>query len=172
MELIKHVNKTPKKIKISMMMKIRETMKNSFFKKWPSIRQIYVSVKTKQQIPYFFAYFKILPSRQILVLKTSRGRPLKILFDRPGYVPIWRPGDVLKWRPGDVLIWRSRDVPGRWIRDVPQRTDLESAQTWMSKLFFFYQGRNLYLNFLNFSFKTPVYWEPSKTSKMEHFLQN
>ena len=156
MELIKHVNKTPKKIKISMMMKIRETMKNSFFKKWPSIRQIYVSVKTKQQIPYFFAYFKILPSRQILVLKTSRGRPpwtspgrpLKILFDRPGYVPIWRPGDVLKWRPGDVLIWRSRDVPGRLIRDVPRTfsgrplEDLESTQTWMSKFFF------------NFSFRT------------------
>ena len=34
---------------------------------------------------------------------TSPGRPLKILFDRPG----------------DVLIWRSRDVPGRLIRDVP-----------------------------------------------------
>ena len=25
---------------------------------------------------------------------TSPGRPLKILFDRPGEVPIWRPGDV------------------------------------------------------------------------------
>ena len=33
MELIKNINKTPKKIKISMMMKIRETMKNSFFEK-------------------------------------------------------------------------------------------------------------------------------------------
>ena len=112
MELIKNINKTPKKIKISMMMKIRETMKNSFFEKWPSIGQIYVSRKTKQQIPYFFPYFKILPSRQILVPKMSRGRPsptspgrpLKILFDRPGYVPIWHPGDVLNWRPGDVLI--------------------------------------------------------------------
>ena len=28
---------------------------------------------------------------------TSPWRPLKILFDRPGNVPIWRPGDVLKW---------------------------------------------------------------------------
>ena len=60
------------------------------------------------------------PSRQILVLGTSRGRPPptspgsppKILFDRPGDVPIWRPGDILKWRPGDALVWRSRDVPG------------------------------------------------------------
>ena len=80
------------------------------------------------------------PSRQILVPRTSRGRPpptspgrpLKILFDRPG----------------DVLIWRSRDVPGRLIRDVPRTfsgstlEDLESTQTWMSKIF------------LNFSFKT------------------
>ena len=76
-------------------------------------------------------------------LPTSRRRTPKILFDRPGDVPIWssgdvpiwrpgdapiwrpgdvpiwRPRDVLKWRPGDVLIWRSRDVPGRLIRDVP-----------------------------------------------------
>ena len=68
------------------------------------------------------------PSWQILVPRTSRGRPpptfpgrpLKILFDRHGDVPIWRPGDVLKWHPVDVLIWRSRDVPGRLIRDVPR----------------------------------------------------
>ena len=63
---------------------------------------------------------------------TSPGRPLKILFDRPG----------------DVLIWRSRDVPGRLIRDVPRTfsgrplVDLESTQTWISKIFF------------NFSFRT------------------
>ena len=96
------------------------------------------------------------PNWQILVPRTSRGRPppmspgrpLKILFDRPGDVPIWRPGNVLKWRPGDVLIWCSRDVPGRLIRDVPRTfsgrplEDLESTQTWMSKIF------------LNFSFRT------------------
>ena len=29
----------------------------------------------------------------------SPGRPLKILMDRPGDVPIWRPGDVPIWRP-------------------------------------------------------------------------
>ena len=84
---------------------------------------------------------------------TSAGRPLKILFDRPGDVPIWCPGDVPKWRPrdvlewrsGDVLIWRSRDVLGRLIRDVPRtspREYLENTQTWMSKIFF------------NFSFRT------------------
>ena len=89
-----------------------------------------------------------LPSPQILVPRTSWGRPLKILFDSPADVPIWRPRDVLKWRPGDVLIWRSRDVPGRLIRDVPRTfsgrplEDLESTQTWMSKFFF------------NFSFRT------------------
>ena len=104
------------------------------------------------------------PSRQILVPRTSRGRPpptspgrpLKILFDRPGDVPVWRPGDVpiwhpgdvLKWRPGDVLIWRPRDVPGSLIRDDPRTfsgrrlEDLESTQTWMSKIF------------LDFSFRT------------------
>ena len=81
------------------------------------------------------------PSRQILVPRTSRGRPpptspgrpLKILFDRPGDVPIWR--------PRDVLIWPSRDVPGRLIRDVPRTfsgrplEELESTQTWMTKFF-------------------------------------
>ena len=41
---------------------------------------------------------------------TSAGRPLKILFDRPGDAPIWRPWDVLIWRPGDVLKWPPADV--------------------------------------------------------------
>ena len=91
---------------------------------------------------------EVIPSRKILVPRTSRerppptspGRPLKILFDRPGDVPIWHPGAFLRWRPEDVLIWRSRDVPRR----SPGRPleDLESTQTWMSKLF------------LNFSFRT------------------
>ena len=104
----------------------------------------------------FTYWHMVTPSRQILVPRTSLGRPpptspgrpLKILFDRPGNVPIWHPGDVLKWRPGDVLIWRSRDVPGRLIRDVPRTfsgrplEDLQSTQTWMSKFFF------------NFSFRT------------------
>ena len=96
-------------------------------------------------------------SQQMLVPRTSRGLPpstspghsLKILFDRPGDVSVWRPGDVLiwypgdilMWRQGDVLIWRSRDVPGKLIRNVPRTfsgrpvEDLESTQTWMSKLF-------------------------------------
>ena len=59
---------------------------------------------------------------------TFPGRPLKILFDHSGDVPIWRPwdvliwspGDVLGWSPGDVVIWRSRDAPGRLIWDVPR----------------------------------------------------
>ena len=41
--LIKHLRKP----KMSMMMEISETMKNSFSKKWFSIRQIYVSVKIR-----------------------------------------------------------------------------------------------------------------------------
>ena len=82
------------------------------------------------------------PSRKILVPRTSPGRLLKILFDHPGGVPICPPGYVLKWRPGDVKIWRSMDVPWRLIRDVPRTfsgrplEDLESTQTWMSKIFF------------------------------------
>ena len=92
---------------------------------------------------YIYTYlFLCTPSRQILVLRTSRGRlpptspgrPLKILFDRPGDVPIWRLGDVLKRRPEDVLIWRSRDVP-RTFSGRPLE-DLQGTQTWMSPIFF------------------------------------
>ena len=135
-----------------------------------------------------------LPSRKILVPRTSRGRPrptspgrpLKILFDRPGVVSIWRPrdvpiwclGDVLKWHPGDVLIWRSRDVPGRLIWDVsrtiPGRPleDLQSTQTWMSNFFLTFLSELIRLTKSKSISTLKVYWEPSKTSKMEHFLQN
>ena len=79
---------------------------------------------------------------------TSPGRPLKILFDRPGDVLIWRPGNVLIWRPGDVLIWRSRDVPGRLIRDVLRTVKYVPLRTF----------RVLKLGclkfFFNFSFRT------------------
>ena len=83
-------------------------------------------------------------------MSPSPGRPLKILFDCPGDVPIWHPGDVsiwrsedaLKWCPGDALIWRSRHIPGRLIRDVPRTfsgrslEDLQCTQTWMYQQFF------------------------------------
>ena len=132
-------------------------------------------------------------SRQILIPMTSRGRPpptsprgpLNILFDRPGDFPIWRPGDapiwlpgdVLKWRPGDALIWRLRDVLGSLIRAVSRTfsvrplEDLQSTQTWMSKIFFNFSFRTYTIDHKSIS-TLKVYWEPSKTSKMENFLQN
>ena len=46
-----------------MMMEISKWDNEKFvFKKWLSIRQIYVSVKIRQRIAYFVAYFKILGS--------------------------------------------------------------------------------------------------------------
>ena len=125
----------------------------------------------------------MLPSRQISVPRTSRGRlpptspgrSLKIPFDRPGDVPIWRPGDVLKWRPGDVLIWRSRDVPGRLLRDVPRAfsgrllENFENTQTWMPNTFL---SELIRLTKSKSISKLKVYWEHSKTSKMVHFLEN
>ena len=94
------------------------------------------------KLDFWMRLIAYLPSRHILVPRTSRGRPpptspgrpLKILFDRPG--------DVLKLCAGDILIWHSRDVPGRLIRDVPRKfsgrplEDLESTQTCMPKFFF------------------------------------
>ena len=96
------------------------------------------------------------PNRQILVPRTSRGRPrptypgcpLKILFHHPGDVSIWCYGDVLKWRLGDTLIWCSGDAPGRLIRNVPRTfsgrplEDLQSTRTWMSQIFFNFSFRN------------------------------
>ena len=133
-----------------------------------------------QKITNFLHLSEKLLSQQILVPRTSRqrppptspGRPLKILFDHPGDVPIWL--------RGDVLIWRSRDVPGRLFRDVPRKfsghplEDLQSTQTWMSQNFFWLFFQNLFdWPNLSKSISTlKVYWEPSQTSKMEHFLWN
>ena len=112
--------------------------------------------------------------------QTLPGRPLKILFDHPEDVPIWRRRDVWKWLPGDVLIWRSRDVPGRFIRDVPRMfsrrplEDLRSTQTRMSQNLFelFFQNLFDWPNLSKSISTMKVYWEPSETSMMEHFLQN
>ena len=123
-------------------------------KKATNLRKMYLLSKIHKR------HFNAPPSRQILVLRTprgrapptSQGRSLKILFD-PRDVTIWRPGDVPIWRPGDVLIWRSRDVPGRLIWDVPRTfkgrplEDLESTQTWVSKFFkLFFQNLFYWLN--------------------------
>ena len=111
--------------------------------------QAYNILKILESVAMVITYW-LRPSRQILVPRTSLGRPpptslgrpLKILFDGPRDVLIWRPGDGLKWRPGDFLIRLSRDVPGRLIRDVSRTfsgrllEDLESTRTWISKLFF------------------------------------
>ena len=129
-------------------------------------------------VAFWGNFWIYLPSWQILVTRTfqgcptptSPGRPLKILFDHPGDIPIWRPGDILKWRPGDVLIWRSRDVPGRLICDVPRTFSGRPLEDHFLKFFF----QNLFDRpNLSKSISTlKVYWEPSENSKMEHFLQN
>ena len=128
---------------------------------------------------FFFSCKSVPPGRQMFVPRTSRGRPLKILFDppkdllirRPWDVPIWRPEDVLKWLLRDVLIWRSRDVRERLIRDFSYRTFrilkngcLKSLLTFLSELIRLAKSNSIST--------LKVYWEPSKTSKMEHFLQN
>ena len=114
-----------------------------------TLSQAYNILKILESVAMVITYW-LRPSRQILVPRTSLGRPpptslgrpLKILFDGPRDVLIWRPGDGLKWRPGDFLIRLSRDVPGRLIRDVSRTfsgrllEDLESTRTWTSKLFF------------------------------------
>ena len=114
-----------------------------------TLSQAYNILKILESVAMVITYW-LRPSRQILVPRTSLGRPpptslgrpLKILFDGPRDVLIWRPGDGLKWRPGDFLIRLSRDVPGRLIRDVSRTfsgrllEDLESTRTWISKLFF------------------------------------
>ena len=117
---------------------------------------------------------------------TSPGRLLKILFEYSINVQIWRPGDVLKWCPGDILIWRSRNVPGRLIRDVARmfsRLPLEDLQntSWQrcgvisskSQIFYLLFFQNLFdwTNLSKSNSTLKVYWEPSRNSKMDHFLQ-
>ena len=94
-------------------------------------------------------------------------------------LPSWgSPNLTSKWRSRDVLIWRSRDVPGRLIWDVPRTfsgrplEDLESTQTWMSNFFLTFLSELIRLTKSKSISTLKVYWEPSKTSKMEHFLQN
>ena len=135
-----------------------------------------------------------LPSRQMLVPRTSRkrppptspGRPLKILFDHPGDILIWRPVNVQKWRPWNVLIWCPRDIPGRLIRDVlrtilgrpqenHQNTSLGQCGVicLMSLNFFLFFFWNLcdWPNLSKSNSVLKVYLEPSRTSKMEHFCE-
>ena len=117
---------------------------------------------------------------------TSPGRPLKILFDRSGDVPTWRTGkvpiwvrrDILKWRSGDVLIWLSRDVSGNLIRtylgrsrDVPWRTFRVLILGCSKKIFYFF-FRTYWIKLYKSISTLKVYWEPSETSKTEHFLWN
>ena len=124
-----------------------------------------------------------------MVPRTSHGRPpptspgisIKILYDRPRDVLIWRLGDILKLRPEDFLIWRSRDVQGSLIRNIPRTfsgrplKDLQSTQTWIyQKKILTFLSELIWLTIS--SIKTistlKVYWEPSETCKVEHFLQN
>ena len=93
--------------------------------------------------------------------------------------PNWQ---ILSWGrlppASQDLIWRLRDVPRRLIGDVPRTflgrplEDLDNTQTWMSKFFFNFSLELIWLTKSKSISTLKVYWEPSKTSKMEHFLQN
>ena len=124
--------------------------------------------------------YKYLPSCQILIPRTSRGRPpstspgrsLKLLFNHPGDVPIWRPWDVLIYLQGMSLGGWFRTSPGR-SQDVRYRTfkarlrDDVGSCTGCPKISFY-----LSTNLSKSHSTLKVYWEPSRTSKMEHFRRN
>ena len=93
----------------------------------------------------------------------SRGRPNLTSWGRPEMTSRGRLNLTFKGRLWEVDSGRPQDVPWRTLR-VLKLGCLNS--------------------FFNFSFRTysmtksksistlKLYWEPSKTSKMEHFLQN
>ena len=93
-------------------------------------------------------------------------------------VPVWRSGDVPNWCPGDVLKWRPWDFSGKLIWDVPRTfsgcplEDLQSTQTLMSKFCLTFLSEFIRLTKSKSISTLKIYWEPSQTSKMEHFLQN
>ena len=72
------------------------------------------------------------PSRQILVPRSSRelppptspGRSLKILFDRPGDVPIWRP-NLTSWRRPEMT---SRRRLNPTFKERPWQVELGRPQ--------------------------------------------
>ena len=126
-------------------------------------------------------------SQQMLVPRMSRARPpptsprssLEILYDHPGDLPICRSGDVPTWRPRNV--WNN--VMGRpnltfkgrcWKVDSGRPQDVLRTSPWMSENFFSLFLRSLFdwpnLSKSNSTLK--MYWEPSPTSEMEHFLRN
>ena len=123
--------------------------------------------------------FKIFTNRQILVPRTSRGRlpptslgrPLKILFDRPGDVPIWRPEMTSRGRLNLTFKGRPWEVDSRRPQDV-LRTFVQSTQTWISKFFLTFLSEIIRLTKSKSISTLKMYWKPCKTSKMKHFLQN
>ena len=94
--------------------------------------------------------------------------------------PIWPSRRCPNLTSRVVLVWRSRGVARSLIRDIPRTfsgrplENLQSTQTWMSQFFFEVFFQNLF-DWPNLSKSISIlkmYWKPSETSKMEHFLQN
>ena len=91
----------------------------------------------------------------------SRGHPDLTSRERPNLTFWVRPNLTFKGRPWEVDLGRPLE-------------DLQSAQTWMFQhfLWLFFQNLFDWPNLSKSISTLKVLWEPSETSKMEHFLQH
>ena len=90
---------------------------------------------------------------------TSRGRPNLTSWGRPEMTSRGRLNLTFKGRPWEVDSGRPLE-------------DLQSTQTWMSNFFLTFLSELIRLTKSKSISTLKVYWEPSKTSKIEHFLEN
>ena len=96
----------------------------------------------------------------------SQGRLDLTSWGRPEMTSRGRLNLTFKGRPWEVDSGRPRTFTGRPLED------LESTQTWMSNFFKTFLSELIRLTKSESISTLKVHREPSKTSKMEHFLQN
>ena len=124
------------------------------------------------------------PSRQILVPRTSRGRPPPTSLRTSPKDPIWpppgrpwgrpempsrgRPNLTFKGRPWEIDSGHPQDVLRTSPRGSSEYSNLDVAAFFRT----FFQALFDWSNLSKSISTLKMYWEPSETSKMEHFLQN
>ena len=116
-------------------------------------------IKTKQHRKWKIPY--TVWERRTLCFNSYKNRELK--------VTLWWVRTCERKNPADKYWFPGRPPPASPGRPLK---DLENTQTWMSKFFLTFLSELIRLTKSKSISTLKVCWEPSKTSKMEHFLQN
>ena len=98
--------------------------------------------------------------------------------------PFWVRPNLTSWGHPNLTFWEHPEMMSRgrlnltfkghrWEDDLGRPLeDLQSTQTWMSNFFLTFLSELIRLTKSKSISTFKVYWEPSKSSKMEYFLQN